>query len=215
MFFLFKRNKLIYEKIMQFLDLTTEIFDNFEKGIKHYIKNGLDGKFNYFMDTTNKYESSADDVLDDITIKLYKKSLLPEAREDILVLLNNVDDIADKANHILSYIYTHNILLPDFLHDDLKELLKLSVKTHELVVKAVKDLFSKRGTIIEYTRDIDNFESICDSLQFKMTKKIFDSKVKDFEKILLRDFIDQMARVSDLCEESAHVVTLLNIKRIV
>lgn len=215
MLFLSNRNKKLFNNIIGFLNSADEVMKNFEKGLKHYLKNGIDAKFNELMDMTNKYESKTDDILHDITISLYKKSLLPESREDILILLNKIDDIVDEANLILKFIYTHNLKFHSLLKEDTKEMMKISIKAFELTVDCVKDLFDKRDNIISYTGKIDSYESICDSLQFKMIKNIFDSDIKDFDKIILRDFVNDIAEISDLCEQASHMITVMNIKRVV
>lgn len=216
MFFISKRNKDLFNNIIEYLIISQTVFENFNKTLKHYFNKGIDSKYEFLMNDTDKNESNADNMLVKIKLSLYKKSLLPESREDILILLERVDDIVDNANLTLKYIYSHNFTIPKFLHSNIKELLKISNDSFKLVIQSIHDLLGKKKNIIELARKISNYESICDDLQLKIIKTIFSSnEIKNFFKIIIRDFVRDVGNLSDLCEDVSDLVTILNIKRLV
>ncbi len=215
MFFIFKKNRILYEQISEYIDFIGRVGENFEKLVKHYLKNGIDAKFEVQMEITEKEEAKADDLLALIKINLLKNSLLPESREDILILLDRVDDIIDAMNHSGQFIFSHNLKAPAFIRDDLKELVKLSIKSTEVVRELIRNLFTKQKEIFDDTEKINNFESVCDSLQLKMIKSIFDSKIDGCGRILLRDLTREIGSITDLCENVGDIITILNIKRAV
>ncbi len=167
------------------------------------------------MEKVNQEESDADEGLVIIRQTLYQKSLLPEAREDIMVLLDKVDDIVDQALHIIQYQYSHSPAIPDSLKEDLKELIRTSIKCAIKLLDVVSSFLEKNQNLIEEIRVINNMESICDSLQLKLCKRVFDSKIKDFNKLLLRDYISGLGTISDLSEDAGDILILMQIKRVV
>ncbi len=215
MFFIFKQNKLLYEKILEFTSAVLLTVKDFQKAIKRFSKEENHSELEVNMQEIHKHEHKADIILGDIRTLFYKKSLLPESREDILVLLEKIDDIADSANHIIHDIYAQNISLPKFILEDYKELVKATVSICETLESAVIDLFNKRKEIPDRYEKIRNYESICDILQTKMVKSVFDSDMNNFNKILLRDIIKSTGGLSDTCEMAADLIMILYIKRFI
>jgi predicted phosphate transport protein (TIGR00153 family) len=213
MFFLFKRNRILYTNICSYLDIVTRIMETFKKLVGSYLKEVSEAKLAMLVEQVDNDESDADDALVDIRKMLYNKSMLPESREDILVMLDKVDDIADCANHTAQFIFSHGLNVPDEFRDDIRELLKTSLKSFNLVMKTVHSLFEHSGDLLENTRIINNYESMCDNFQLKLIKKVFASNIKDIDKILMRDLIKWIGRISDVCEDTADIITLLYIKR--
>ena len=85
--FMWKKNKLLMEQIQHYLDVAQETLDSFSEGLHHYAENGLDDAFSRIVDATHQKESTADGIRREIEVELFKKSLLPESREDLMLLL--------------------------------------------------------------------------------------------------------------------------------
>lgn len=215
MFFFFKNNRLLFERITDYLETADQVMERFDETIHHWMKHDIDARFLTLMESTARSESEADDIHLDLKKLLYLKSLLPESREDVLVLTDKTDDVIDAANHTLQYIYSHNIHFPKFLKDDMKELLRITLEAYRLLRETILDLFQKRVKIQENCRLIGNNEHLADKLKLKMTKEIFDSDLSGFDKILLRDGVRSIDSLCDYCEAAANLITLLNIKRLV
>ncbi len=215
MFFLYKQNRILYGKIIDFLEIEQETVDVFQKSLKKFIKDANSAKFLVNMESVHKLENRADALLKEIRELFYKKSLLPESREDILVLLECVDDITDTANHIMHDIYSQNIVFPEKIEDQLKEMLSTTEQTNVQLIGLIKDLFYRRKTVSDFFEQIKTLEHVCDTLQTGIIKTIFDSKIDKFDKILLRDVIKTIGSLSDLCESAGDKGIILYIKRFV
>ena len=94
MFFL-KRNKLLLEKIDQYMEVCDSDMQIFEQAVDQYIKHGNSADFEALLLKAREFEGSADSILHNIQNSLYKKSLLPESRGDLMRLLERYDDIVD------------------------------------------------------------------------------------------------------------------------
>lgn len=147
---------------------------------------------------------------------LYEKSLLPESREDMLLLFDAFDDIIDGGYHILKYIYTRNITLPPLLVPGFTEMLKISNMAYRHTNEAVVDLFGKREQVKRIITQINNLEAVADEVQYRLIKEIFDSsEIDHFNKILLSELVTQFSKVADSCEEVGDIISIINIKRII
>lgn len=214
MFFL-KRNKLLLEKIKEYFKLADTDITIFNKAMESLIESGVSKEFDLEYKKSTMLESDADSILHDIEGFLYKKSLLPESREDVLILLEKFDDVLDGADHILKYVDTRNIKIPQFIADDIREMLKVSIECYENTRDAILDLLGKRIMIKTYIRTINDYESIVDKLQMEVTKKIFSSEIDNFHKLLLAELTVAIGKLTDYCENAADSIAIMNIKRIV
>jgi predicted phosphate transport protein (TIGR00153 family) len=212
---LFKRNKILIEKINEYLDMGDTLVDTFNQTIIHYLDKGNDSDFEIHLSKAKKIENNADQLLYSIDNFLFKKSLLPEAREDILKLLEKYDDIIDCCVHILRYLYTRNIIIPDFIKNDIKEMIRVSTQCYDQVKLGIQDLLGKRKNIVKYIRTINDYESICDDVQAKIIRNVFQADIDNFDKILLSDLVTIIAKLTDHCEDSADLIAIINIKRVV
>lgn len=213
--FLFRKNKVILEKIDSYLNLALKLSQSFQQSMTEYFENGLSDKFTALLTQTADIESLCDTSLHEIEIALYEKSLLPESREDILVLLEKIDDIADQAEYILNFIDSHRVILPEYTITDIEKLVLISTKSYNLVVETAKDLFGKRVKIPQTTKLISGYEKECDNICLSVVKKIFSSEIMPFDKIITRDTIYAIEDISNYCDDAADIITILNVKRVV
>ena len=214
MFFL-KRNKLLLEKIDQYMEVCDSDMQIFEQAVDQYIKHGNSADFEALLLKAREFEGSADSILHNIQNSLYKKSLLPESRGDLMRLLERYDDIVDCTNHILRYLNTRNISIPTLISEDIKEIVSISLKCYEQVKKEIRDLLGKRHKVKGYVHTINNYESQCDDIQAKIIKEIFNSDVDKYDKILFTELINIIAKLTDYCEDAADHIMIINIKRVV
>lgn len=214
MFFL-NKNKILLNKINEYFNICNDNMETFNISLTHYLNRGNDDEFEILIEKIKKIENNADSVLHSIENTLYTKSLLPESREDIFQLFEKYDDIIDCSIHILRYLHTRNVSIPDFCVKDIKEMAKFSIQCYDQVRNAIEDLLGKRKNIIGYIRTINDYESICDDIQSRLIKKVFDNDIEKFNKIILSELIDLLSKLTDHCEDAADLINLINIKRVV
>ena len=126
MFFL-KRNKLLYEKINEYISIADRGMDTFKAAMECYFKNGRNADFNLLCEKVTMLEHDSDGLLHDVEGFLYKKSLLPESREDILVLFEKYDDVMDEADHALNFIESRQLDIPEALHGEIGEIVTVFI----------------------------------------------------------------------------------------
>ncbi len=214
---LWGKNKLLIEEIDLFIDICGKAIENYINTFHHYFNNGIDGEFNYGADKVKKYEADADTQVAKIKDLLYGNYLLPEAREDIAILINHFDDIVDGAYHSLQYISARK-LAPI---DDLRQL-------YQELLSATNDCFSKTAEVARMTfgahnsdevkrmvEEVGSFESICDAVAHKIVVKIFEMDLTDCDQVLHSQLVDICSGISDSCEDTAGVINIMNLKRVI
>ena len=211
-----KRNRELLQKIDEYINTSSDILQYFKSSIINYMKNNDMVDFELQVKKIKKLESNVDEQLHDIEEFLYKKSLLPDLREDILKLLEELDDIVDYADHIMRYVFIRKIKIPENLIGQTINMLNSTCDCCNGVKNAINDLFKKRQHIKKFVNEINDYESICDEIQTEMITTIYsDDNIVDFDKILLDKFVDLISSISDSCENVADIITIINVKSVV
>lgn len=211
--FLFKKEQQVQQLIYQYLDNLKMAQDNFLKAMNVYFQKGCCKDFDFLIEQTHKVESKADDTRYEIETVMYAKALIPESRGDILGLLEAVDRIPGLFELILYMIQTQRLRTPDFLVLDIKELIRVSLKCCDLLIKEVEALFKKSGDIRSLVSDIDNNESLCDHIERRIITRIFDSDVDSFQKLQLKEMVIQLGEISDQADRVSRRVYIISTKR--
>lgn len=210
---MWRKNKAILEKIRNYLKVSRSTVERFFEGLCHCIEHGRDTRFARFVDETHQLESDADTVRREIELTLFRKSLLPESREDIMLLLERFDEIPNQAEEILRTIQMEHLDLPPSVHEWVMELAKLGCETLSQASEAVENALQSADRVTELTREIDGKESVGDHLEQKAVSEIFDSGAEIAVKILHRDLILKVGRLCDLAEDVAYFLKVFVAKR--
>ncbi|NOY83103.1 MAG: DUF47 family protein [Kiritimatiellaeota bacterium] len=211
--FMWQKNKQVHADVERYLTVVDECLDCFCRALQHVVKHGHDTHFERLVDETHRKESDADTIRREIEFRLYEKSLLPDSREDLMLLLERLDSIPNTAEEIIRRISYQGLNIPDFLHGPLLEIARLGIETFELVKEAVNDALGTGDRTQELARRIDEAESVADRIEGDSTRAIFRSDLGTGKKILLAGLI---SGVSDLCDEeedAAYFLRVFVIKR--
>jgi|TARA_B100000809_G_scaffold212078_1_gene215936 predicted phosphate transport protein (TIGR00153 family) len=210
--FLKGRNKQVQEDVATYLSIARKCGAVFAESIEHVLTNGLDEHFSVLVKQVHQAESNADDVRHKIAISLYEKSLLPESRGDLLTMLETMDRVPNKMEGVVRQVEIQKLILPNFLHNDLRETTRISIETFNILIEAVEQVFNQSRGLQDNLLTIDDNESLCDDLQQKMIRDIFEQEDDTGNKILLKDLVDTLASITDLCENVSNYVTIFHIK---
>ena len=127
--FLFKKERQLEALVDQYLENLTRTQEHFGKAMDTCLDEGLCGEFGFLIEQTHKFESKADEIRDEINLLMYSRALIPESREDIMNLIEQVEIIPRIFELVLHLIRAQKITLPEFIKLDVKDLIRISVKT--------------------------------------------------------------------------------------
>lgn len=211
------KNKKFLEEFTYFIQICEDGMAAFNDAISFYLEKGINGTFCAKADEVKKFEDKADKQVYKIKDTLYGNFLLPEAREDIAILINELDNIVDDADHILKYIITRNLKPLPALREDYTEMLVATTNSFEKTVEAVLLLFGahKQKEIKELTEEAGSYESITDRIEDKIITQIYQMNLAGIEPILQSELTMKVATLADNCEDTASIISIMNLKRVI
>jgi len=211
--FLFKKEQQLESLISQYLENLSRTQEHFVKAMNTWLDEGLCGQFNFLIEQTHKFESKADEIRDEINYLMYSRALIPESREDIMILIEQVEVIPRIFELILHLIRTQKLKIPDIIMLDVKDLIRISVESCELMIKQIDLMLKNRQGIRALVSTIDHNESHCDHIERSLMLKIFESDMELVHKLQLKELIIAMGEVSDQADRVSKRVNILTLKR--
>jgi len=211
---IFSKTKEIQISMDGFIDQVEKAALIFLEGLKAYI-NDKKERFEEYSAELTELESSADNLRRDVKYKLYAFMLIPEARGDVLGVLETLDDVIDLTEKVLEHFSIESPVIPDFLKEDFLELTELSFKAMEQLSKAARAFFTELKLVNNYVNKVHFYEHEADKVEKILKQKIFNSdKIEELAiKFHLRYFTEKIALVSDESEKVAERLAIYAIKR--
>ena len=120
---IFGQTKQLEREIDQFVDILSEVGLVFKTIIPLYLTNGATDKFDEMVEQVREMESKADKITKEVERTLYEETLIPDARSDVLRLLEHMDEIIGMYQ---GNCYHFSIQKPDFPKEFQDDLIKLS-----------------------------------------------------------------------------------------
>jgi hypothetical protein len=211
---LFRTTRDLIARIDEFLDQVSRSGESFGNGIRHY----LAGEHEAFMEDlreTDAMEGKADELRRAVEDSLYRHSLLPEFRGDVMRLLEWVDELADIAQENLFQFEVESPSIPESLHPDFLRLTELSVGSVGEVTRAAGAFFREPRAVHNMLEKIYSLEKEADMVSNTLKRKLF-KEMPDLhlsQKNHIRHFITQTENLSDVSENIADFLVILAIKR--
>jgi predicted phosphate transport protein (TIGR00153 family) len=213
--FLFKKEKQLESLIYLYLENLSRTQENFVKAMDTCLDEGLCGEFDFLIEQTHKFESKADEIRDEINYLMYSRALIPESREDIMLLIEQVEIIPRTFELVLHLIRTQKIKIPEFVMPDVKDLIRISVESCDLMIKQIELMLKKHQGIRALLSTIDHNESHGDHIERSLMIKVFDSDLEPVNKMQLKELIIALGEVSDQADRVSRRVNILTLKRLV
>ena len=90
---LFGDTKKLEREIDEFVDILSEVGLVFQEIIPVYLESGNTDRFNSMVTQVSEMESKADKITKEVERTLYEETLIPDARSDVLRLLEHLDEV--------------------------------------------------------------------------------------------------------------------------
>jgi predicted phosphate transport protein (TIGR00153 family) len=208
----FGKTRRMELQVDHFLDLITKGTFCMREAIRSYLS-GDDEDFQNRLDMVRDYERKADELRKNTESMLYTYSLIPESRADILGLLENLDNVIDRAKHILQEFDVQEPDVEIGYLDLYVQLTDKSVKAVEHVVDAARAFLRNESRMRDCINKVDFYESEADRAGLRLKKQIFQSDMDLARKHHLRYFADSLESLSDIAEEVSERLSIASIKR--
>jgi uncharacterized protein len=209
----FKRKVGIEKEIESFLNLVSESGLIFVQGISSYTSDKR-MEFQHHLDQIVATEHSADRLRRSIEDLLYRRTLIPESRGDVLRIIENMDSLLGRFKGVMWRLQIEQPLIDKNFADDLLGLVDVVVKSVETVTLSVRAYFSDIGNVAAHIHKVSFWEKEADKNATHLQIKIFRHEGYDLcQKLQLRDLVGHIEDISNLAEDMADSLAIYIIKR--
>jgi len=129
------------------------------------------------------------------------------------VLLSLADEIANLAESVASYIVLTRPQIPGFMEEGLNKIVSATLDTFQPLEEILKEFQKGSDNLLQLARSVGDMEQKVDRLQWELTKSVFKSDLPLAEKLLLKEFIDKIAAISDQIEDVSDRFEIMLVKR--
>lgn len=210
---LFGQTKQLEREIDQFVDILSEVGLVFKSIVSLYLNNGNTDKFDEMVKQVSGMESKADKITKEVERALYEDTLIPDARSDVLRLLEHMDELIGMYQ---GNCYHFSIQKPDFpkdFHEDLINLSETVVNCVESLCLTVRSFFRDIKSVRDNAHKVTFYEKESDIQFSSLARRIFNSDLPLDQKMHLRYFVEKMDRICDHAEDIADEIQIYTIKR--
>jgi len=209
---LFKSSRVLEAQIDEFLDTVAEGGLVFRMGVKAYL-DGDTAEFEASIVKIGKLENQADKLSKGVESHLYRHSLIPDHRGDVLGLLENTDNIIDTTKRSLYQFSVERPDIPAAHNPDFLKLVEASAAAVEAVIICARAFFRNPDSVKDNLYKVHHYEKEADLISDALKRSIFASDLDLAHKIHLRYFALNVEKVSDKAEEVGDRLAIYTIKR--
>lgn len=210
--FVFRTTKELEAQIDSFLDAVSEGALLYRQSLGSYLSGDHD-KFEERLTALRGLEKKADDLRRQVENHLYRHSLIPEHRGDVLGLLESMDNIINSAKKSLVILSVETPNIPVDWHPFYLELADMAVAAAEQCVLAARAFFRDVRSVGDCLHKVYFFEKEADKIAEQLKRKIFGSDLDLSQKFHLRNAVAHVDALADMAEDSADRVRIYAIKR--
>jgi len=210
----FRKANAIIGQLDDFFSVIDGSLILYDEGIGEYLY-GNSGSFHERLAKVRLAEKEADRLLKEIELALYKYSLLPELRSDVMRLIQRVDDIQDTMKEVLVQFDVEQPYIPLVLHAPILQLTGTCVYAAGEANKASRVFFRNSQDAYPHIEAAMEYESKADDIAESIKRKAFH-ELHDLslpQKFHIRYFTLHIESVSDIAKSVAYTLNLMLVKR--
>ena len=207
------RTRKLEAQIDEFLDKVNQCGKAFSAAFEIYLEKGVVDDFDRYMSEVQTIEREADDLRRNIEVELYRRTLIPDLRGDVLQLLENIDDL---TNIYKADLFRISVQQPDILEafrPDFLQLARTAVACVDSLVAAARSFFTDIDAVRDKIREVVRLESDADQISSPLQRKIFSSDLDLAHKTNLRYFVERIDELANQAEDVADQLAIYAIKR--
>ena len=200
----------------KYMDVWIGCIRSFRDSWDVYVTEGRSEEFYFRVKETHKEESRADDMRRKIELELYSKALIPESRGDILGVLESLDILLSQAERVLYDIQLQNVDIPEDIKPIFDKMVDITCSCCEVLSKAVRVIYcsdDKVNGLMNLVKEVDSLESEADHLERRLVRTIFKQDMRDGRKLILKELVRQLAKVTDQAEHVGDRLLIVSVKR--
>jgi len=214
---IFKKEKQVRKLILTHLNEVQECLMESRNVLEEYISGDLELACQR-VSSVIEIESRADGLERQIRDVLLDGAFLPNIRSDVYRLVEAVDAIAGKGEHIARFIVDQLPEIPKEFEGELLEIFHQCMNCFQELRKALRDYFKPKGDIENlhaHVARVCDIETEVDVAESELTRKIFNSDLDLAEKIQLKQLLERIGNIADLSEDASDELEFAAMKSVV
>lgn len=167
-----------------------------------------------------KHEAKADEIKQQIRLQMPNSLFMPVSRTDLLELLREQDNIANKVKDVAGIILGRKMQIPQQIQQDFSDFVGACINAAnqaKLAVKEIDDLLETgfKGTeaklVNKIISELDFIERQTDEIQVKVRSELFaiEQQYPPIDMIFLYKVIDRVGSIADRAQKVGHRLQLL------
>lgn len=209
---LFKQSRELESQMDEYLDLVIQGGMLFRQGVKCYLDHRLE-EFEERLAELRATEQRADDLRRAIERKLYLHTLIPDARGDVLGLLEHADEV---LNMVTATLLRFSVEVPE-LQDDLnplfQDLADNAIATVEAMVSGTRAYFRDLAAVRDHISRAQGYREETNRIAERYTRTVFRRDLRLSHKNQLRYFVSHTEKIAEDAEDVCDRLAIATIKR--
>jgi len=214
---IFKKEKQVRKLILSHLNEVQECLTESGNVLQEYISGDLELACQR-VNSVIEIESRADELERQIRDVLLDGAFLPNIRSDVYRLVEAVDAIAGKGEHVARFIVDQLPEIPEAFEGELLEIFHQCINCFQELRKALRDYFKPKGDIENlhaHVARVCDIETEVDAAESELTRQIFNSDLDLAEKIQLKQLLERIGNIADLSEDASDELEFAAMKSVV
>ena len=147
----------------------------------------------------------------DVTKKLADEFITPIEREDIAMLLSQIDDIMDTIEDIVRLLSMYNVKK---IRDEAKEFTPIIMESCDVIQKMLEEFknFHRSKTIKDYFLKINELEEKADIVHYEAIRRLFKESNDPIEIFTWTNIFDAFENCCDQFKEVSELVEMIILK---
>ena len=210
---MFSDTKKLEKDIDEFVNILSEVGLAFKSIVRRYLTHSTDENFDALIEKVTEMESRADIITKEIEHALYEETLIPDARSDVLRLLEHLDELIGMYQGNCYHFSIQKPQFPKEFHEDLIGLTENVVNCVETLCLTVRSFFRDSKSVRDNAHKVTYYEKESDIKFSSIARRIFNSDLNLDQKMHLRYFVEKIDRICDQAEDIADELIIYSIKR--
>ena len=212
-FRLFRETKKLENSVDRFFLLLSEASVIYRLAVRTYLRERVSEEFTARLKQVHEIETEADVLRRAIEKDIYSEMLIPDARGDVLGLIETSDEIFSLFASSLWAFSNEKPQITDELKAEYRRLTNMVIKAVEELASGCQVFFRSPHLVPTHTAKVVLFEREADTLSKSLKIQIFSNGLNLQEKLHLREFVDCIKVIADRSEDVSDRLTIYALKR--
>jgi len=207
-----KEEREILNDEMKHVEISLKCVEEMKNAIESFVKSKKEEKELHISNVKN-YEHNGDEIRRKITVELSKGLLFPPDREDLIILNEGLNDIADGAKGVARLLEFFDEKVSDEMGNSLLSFSIVALRAAEKLKDAIESLIKNDiQKLLEECAHIETLEEEGDDRRRELIRILIKENLSAPKTLLLYEIIDTLENLTDSIKRAGDLVRILGIK---